>query len=222
MAHDMKLTKNIAYSEKRYKIKEKFTLYLQQGGFPETIHLEPELKYKIMQSYIDLVMFKDVVERYNISRPDILLNIVRYLINNIGREFSVHRYFKLLKSQGIKISKDYLYVLLEYLSDTYYFFFVEKYSYTIKSRMVTPKKIYLIDNGIFTYMAKTLTQDLGWLYENLVFITLKRLGYEIYYYKCMRMACIPLSSLCTKHQQVERPSGIFINRIDISFSPNDG
>ncbi len=183
LAHDMKLTKNIAYSEQRYKIKEKFTLYLQQGGFPETIHLEPELKYKIMQSYIDLVMFKDVVERYNISRPHVLLNLVRYLINNVGREFSVHRYFKLLKSQGIKIGKDYLYVLLEYLSDTYYFFFVEKYSSAMKSRMVAPKKIYLIDNGIFTYMSKTLTQVLGWLYENLVFITLKRLGHEVYYYK---------------------------------------
>jgi len=183
LAHDMKLRKNIAYSDKKYKIKEKFNVYLHQGGFPEIVHLEPELKYKIIQSYVDLVMFKDVVERYNISRPDILLNLVRNLINNIGREFSVHSYFKFLKSQSIKISKDYLYALMECLSDTYYFFFIEKYSPTIKARIITPKKIYLIDNGIFTYMSKTLTRDLGWLYENLVFITLKKRGYDVYYYK---------------------------------------
>ena len=72
---------------------------------------------------------------------------------------------------------------MEYLSDTYYFFFIEKYSPKIKSRTLAPKKVYLVDNGLFTYMSKTLTKDIGWLYENLVFVTLKRMGFDVYYYK---------------------------------------
>jgi len=182
-AHNIELERNVLYSDIRYKIQELFQLYLSQGGFPETININPELKYKVIQSYLDLVMFKDVIERYHVTRPDILLNLIRYLVRTMAREFSIHGYYKLIKSQDIKIGKDYLYLLMEYLADTYYFFFVEKFSYKVKLRTIAPKKVYLVDNGLFTYMSKTLTKDTGWLYENMVFITLKRMGYDVYYYK---------------------------------------
>ena len=179
----LKFKKTSVYGPERYKIMKLFEEYLYSGGFPEVCNLDVNKRCTILQNYYDIVMFRDVIERYKLSNIDIVKDVFKLLINNFARLFSVNNFYNTLKSMNKSVSKDNLYSLISYLEDTLYFSFVPLYSDSAKIRMVNPKKDYVIDNGLIYCLMTKSTIDEGWLYENLVAIELIRRGYELNYYK---------------------------------------
>lgn len=88
----------------------------------------------------------------------------------------------LIKSQGYKVSKDSLYDYANYLEDAYLLFSVPLYSESIRKVQSNPKKIYAIDTGLVRAMTFDPGKDLGRLFENLIYLDLRRRGFEVYYY----------------------------------------
>ena len=162
------------------KIKNEFWNYLE-WSFPEITFLSDEnLKYKTYKEYLDVMIFRDLIQRYEIKNDKALYYFIKRMLSNVAKEFSVNKIFNELKSNGIKISKEYLYTWLKYLEDIYLVFVNEKFSYSIPKREFSVKKAYAIDNwfvNLFTF------SDIGKKLENLVYIELKRRWNEIYYYK---------------------------------------
>lgn len=153
--------------------------YLAVGGFPEVQKLDPALRVTVLQGYIDSVLLRDVVERYNIANITVLKYLVRHIMNAPGGKFSVNKFYNTMRSMQVKCTKNSLYKYLDYLTDAYLFYRVPIHSRSEKARLVNPAKIYTIDTGLLQAMTFRNSADNGPLLENLVFMQLRRLGFSL-------------------------------------------
>ncbi len=155
--------------------------YLKTGGFPEVQFCEKHDRIEILQGYIESVVFKDVIERHGISNVKVLKFLSKHIMNSPGGLFSVTKFHNTLKSMGFKCSRDSLYGFIDHLEDAFLFFRVPVHSRSEKSRTTKPNKIYTIDTGLLCAMTFRNSSDNGMLLENMVFMHLRRQGYEIEY-----------------------------------------
>jgi uncharacterized protein len=102
-------------------------------------------------------------------------------MNSAGGRFSVNKFYNTLKSMSIRCTKNSLYEYLDHLMDAYVFFKVPIHSRSEKSRMINPVKMYSIDTGLLNAMIFRNSMNSGMLFENLVFLKLRRDGYDIEY-----------------------------------------
>jgi len=157
--------------------------YLLLGGFPETLFLPHDYHSALLQNYINTVVYRDVLERYNISNVHAVKTFLLYCLKQLAAPFSITKLYQSLKSQGIAIGKNSLFEYLEYFEDAYALFAVPIYHFSEKVRQVNPKKLYSIDPGIIcAYSIKQSFERAAQL-ENAVFIALRHIYKEIYYYK---------------------------------------
>lgn len=175
------LEKNFEYSSQRYLIKKYLSDYLRNGGFPETVIFKDQ-QMEILKNYTELIIYKDLVERYNIRNLSLVKHMLKYLLTNISAPFSVHSYRNVL-SQEMAVKEETISEYLSYMEDAYIVFPVSIFSYSIKKQQANPKKIYCIDNGLRNVVSFQFSKDEGRLAENLVFISLIRNGKEVYYWK---------------------------------------
>lgn len=179
----LKADKEEVYSSKRYILLKELDNYLYTGGFPEVINMEPQIRCEILQNYFNVLVFRDIIERYSINQTDIIKDMLIYLVNAPSQLFSVNAYYNYLKSQNRAISKDSLYLFSDYIDNTMYFFFVPIYSNSKRKQNSNPKKAYIIDTGLSNCLLKRPGTNTGRNFENVVFIELKRRNKEVYYYK---------------------------------------
>lgn len=155
--------------------------YLDIGGFPEVQRIDKQDRVEILQGYVESVIFKDVVERHNVSNVKALKLLAKQIMNTPGGLFSVTKFHNTLKSMGIKCSREHLYNFIDYLEDAFLFFRVPVHSRSEKARANQPNKIYTIDTGLLQAMLFRNSSNVGLLLENMVFLHLRRQGYEIEY-----------------------------------------
>lgn len=155
--------------------------YMSKGGFPEIVNAPDEIRKKTLSNYFEVMLFRDIIERYQLTNTLPLKLFVKRLLGNISKEFTVNKLFNNLKSEGIKISKDSLYNYMDYCTDSYILIPVNNYSESGDKQII--KKIYSIDTGLSAQFSFTLSKDYGRLFENIILLELKRRGKEIYYFK---------------------------------------
>lgn len=172
------------YSTKgKAKIQGKFKDYLFKGGFPETIFYDDSLRLKILQNYFEVMLYRDIIERNSINDVQKLKHFIKKVISNVSRPLSLNKIYNDFKSQGITISKDTLYEFPSYLEDAYYIFFLNAYSDSTAKKDFFSKKSYVVDTGLGNALSFKFSEDRGRIIENLVFIELKRRGWEVYYHR---------------------------------------
>jgi uncharacterized protein len=164
---DVDFTAAELYTEKgRGQFYRELNQFLNWGGFPEVVLTKNlDLKQHLIMSYIDTMLFRDVVERHNISNILALNELFYRMINSFTKEFSINKCYNTMQSQGIKVGKDTLHQYAAYLEETLFIYQVEN-SY---SPRLQPKKVYLVDNGLYHYKNGTV-EDRGKLFENRVFL----------------------------------------------------
>ena len=177
------------YSEKnRAVILNKFKNYLKNGGFPETVNLPIIQKTEILRTYFYVTLYKDLIERYEITSIHVIKYFIGKLADNLSKHFSINKIYNQLRSQGLKMDKNLLYQLIEYIENVYLAFPIQRYDYSFSVRSKSDKKLYFIDNGLLNILTHNFTDNLGKLLENAIYIFLKtNYGsiYEnnIFYYK---------------------------------------
>jgi len=175
---------NLYSSERLSYIKKAFFEYLRFGGFPEVVLEErEELKRKILSDYAILVIYRDLAERYEIKNLALLKFIIKYVFQNPATFLSLNKFYHNLKSFGYKLSRETLSNYLAYLEEIYAIFQVPLFTFSLREQQRNPKKIFIIDNGFKTLYTLPLKEDYSQLYENLVFLQLRRKYSEIYYFK---------------------------------------
>jgi len=155
--------------------------YLQVGGFPEVQNLNPRDRYDLLKSYVDVVLLRDVIERHSVSNVHALRWLVRHLLGAPAGLFSVHRFHRDLKSQGIAVSKNTLHEFLAYLEDAFLIRIVWLDAPSERKRMVNPRKIYPVDPGFIPIFARYGTPNIGPALETVVLLELERRGAEVRY-----------------------------------------
>ncbi len=98
----------------------------------------------------------------------------------VATSFSPAHYTAQKHKNPCSILQDYLssHAKIIYLVQTLPFF-----SYSLKEQMSRQKKIYCIDSGIRNAIGSTFSRDMGRTAENIVFLSLKRMGSEVFYWK---------------------------------------
>jgi len=166
------------------KIVEKSREYLSQGGFPEICFLDKNLHMRTLQEYFNVMLFKDIIERYKRKSHSYLLKyFVKRLLSCISMPVSIHKIYNELKSQGYKIDKNLLYHLLAELNSVYFFFPLHKYNFSAIKREKGEKKIYIADNGLANAISFNFSENKGVMLENAVFMQFRSNGSQIYFYK---------------------------------------
>ncbi len=174
--------KTLPYSEDRLEIKKQFSKYLTEGGYPAILTSKSQHE-TILKNYFESMIFKDIVERYNISNIKRLKVIAGLLFESTASEMSYTKTTNKLKSIGFPLSKNTLIEYISYFEDAYLFFQNMKYEYSLTKQMGSIKKIYCIDNGLLNAVSFKFSENKGKLLENLAYLELKRRNKEVYYHR---------------------------------------
>lgn len=157
--------------------------FLQYGGFPEAVSLDRRFFNDLLQGYIDSVIYRDIVERYNISNVHAIRELITFCLQNLSSLISINKIYNTFKSQGESIGKNSLYEFMGYLEDAYCIFSVPIFSHSRRKQVVNPKKIYGVDQGFITaYTVKPQFEESSRL-ENAVFCRLRQRIENVFYYK---------------------------------------
>ncbi|MEJ1961545.1 MAG: hypothetical protein WDO56_08385 [Gammaproteobacteria bacterium] len=85
---------------------------------------ETALRQRILKEYGDLVFYKDLVERYRVSNPLVLRQLLKYCLGNPASLLNVHKLYSDFQSRGFELLKNTLYNYLGYLGESYIVFSV--------------------------------------------------------------------------------------------------
>ncbi|HBL31359.1 MAG TPA: ATPase, partial [Acidobacteria bacterium] len=141
------------------------------------------LRIELLQSYVDTVLFRDVVERYGVSQVSALRWLVRQCLRNPGGSFSVHRLHQDLKAQGHGVAKDAVHALLGHLQDAFLVSAVALATESERQRNSNPRKLYPVDPGLIRAFDTSGRTNLGHALETAVLNELQRRRAEVGYVK---------------------------------------
>ncbi|MBA4371216.1 MAG: ATPase [Coriobacteriaceae bacterium] len=158
----------------RSELEAAFLEYLRGGGFPGVQSMEPVDRRRTLQDYVDLVIFRDVVDRWDVGNLVALKWLVSHLLSSFSREFTVNRIYHDLKSQGVAIGRDTLHAYLGHLVDARLLCTINVRRASYRARQVNPRKVYAVDPGLAAAVAHPSADDTGHLLENAVYLELRR------------------------------------------------
>lgn len=159
-----------------------FDLYLKSGGFPfiaKTNHTQEE-NFQIIDGIYSTVVTRDISKRHNISNLEMFNRVVRFVLENLGKNFSAKTIFDFFKSQHRSIAIETIYNYLAWLEEAFIVYRCNRYDIQGKEVLKTQEKYYLSDIGFkysqFGYSPKAVASVL----ENIVYLELRRRGYSVY------------------------------------------
>lgn len=160
---------------------EAFEKYVKYGGLPYLINLRlaDEVVYDYLRSIYNTILFKDVVARYRVRNVAFLENLVEYLADNTGSLVSAKKISDFLKSQKIKISPNVVLNYLAHLTAAFFVFRVPRSEIVGKKLFEIGEKYYFEDLGLRHTLIGYKHPDINKVLENLVFLHLKILGYDV-------------------------------------------
>lgn len=156
--------------------------YLRNGGYPEVV-ASRQLTRSYLDTLFDSIIWKDVAKRHNVRNVTDLNDLAIYLISNFCNPFSASELTTELGLSSVHTTKKYM----DYLHEPYLFYYLSRYNNKLKLMKKAPRKVYVVDNGFVASKAFALSDNLGRLLENQVFIELLRRGYDaeksMFYYR---------------------------------------
>ena len=155
--------------------------YLRNGGYPEVVNSRPLIR-SYLETLFDSIVWKDVAKRHNVRNITDLNDLALYLVSNFCNPVSANDLTEELGFSSVNTTRKFM----DYLHEPYLFFFLPRYNAKLKIMKKAPRKVYVVDNGFVQAKAFALSDNLGRLFENQVFIELLRRGYNtdktIFYY----------------------------------------
>ncbi len=170
-------------ARRRLLIQNGFDQYWERGGFPEVAGLDRRLRIRTHQEYWGAMLFRDLIERHDISHPRAVSDLAHWLVENIASLYSVNRLTGYLKALGYRVPKSAVASYLNWFEDAFFLFTVRIFDASLARANANPKKIYCVDHSLVASVSSGILVNTGHLLENLVFTALRRATSEIFYYK---------------------------------------
>ncbi|MBN1672625.1 MAG: ATP-binding protein [Kiritimatiellae bacterium] len=158
----------------RNRIVARFDRFLLAGGYPEVMGFDEATRVKTLQSYFEIMLYRDVVERFDVKRPHLVKDFARRLLSQNAQVFSVHKYYRELRSRNVRVTKDTLYAFVEHFVDACFAVEVGKCDASEAKRAQALKKYYVNDTGLLTACAFLPADRVGLLLESFVLLELRK------------------------------------------------
>ena len=194
--------------------------YIRNGGYPEVV-ASRQLVRSYLDTLFDSIVWKDVAKRHHVRNITDLNNLAMYLVSNFCNPLSANELTEELDFSSVNTTKKFM----DYLHEPYLFYYLSRYNNKLKLMKKAPRKVYVIDNGFVAAKAFAVSENLGRLLENQVFIELIRRGYDtdktMFYYRsrndkevdfvlrkgthveCLVQVCYDMSSTKTEKREVD-------------------
>lgn len=167
----------------RSAVEKQFREYLVQGGFPEAQGMVPAMREVLLQGYVDTLLLRDVVERYQVTQAAALRWLTRHCLRNPAGLLSVHGIHRDLKAQGHAVAKDTLHALFGYLIDAFLVSAVPIATESERQRNSNPRKVYPADPALVAAFDRSGRANIGRALETVVLNELERRRAEVAYVK---------------------------------------
>jgi len=157
------------------KLKNAFDEYTNESAFPEIVLTKAKSEQlKLLHGYFDTMLLKDLAEHYKIPNTSMLRYFVKRIMGNLTKPTSINAIYKDIKSQGLKVSKDDLYLWANYICEIFMFVRIPKYDRSLIREQKSLDKYYCIDIGMRNAILMPQSNDNGKKLENIVLMQLNR------------------------------------------------
>jgi predicted AAA+ superfamily ATPase len=155
---------------------ESVTKFMNDGGIPLFIKTgETSYLHQLLRD----ILYRDIIARHGIRNGKVVEEITLYLISNIAKPYSLNGLKKIFELGSANSVSDYV----SWLEDSYLFFTLPRFSWSLKSVAVNPKKIYSIDTGFARANSASFSSDAGRLFENMIYLSLRQKFNNLYYFR---------------------------------------
>ncbi|OYX09681.1 MAG: hypothetical protein B7Z16_18565, partial [Algoriphagus sp. 32-45-6] len=162
-------------SEAISRIQADFNDYMKFGGFPLVVQ---EQDLELINTYFQDILYRDIIARYRISQVNELKQISLYLASNTGKLFS---FSTLQLISGVK-STNSVKSYLDYLGQSYLFFYLKKFDYSLKKQIMNSRKVYAIDPAVSNRLGFRFSENRGRVLETIIFLQLLRMKQDVFYH----------------------------------------
>ena len=156
--------------------------YLRLGGYPETLDAR-SLTKSYLGTLFDSIIWKDVAKRHHVRNITDLNNLAMYLLSNFCNPYTANSLAEEIGMSSVSTINKFM----DYLHEPYLFFYLSRYDNKLKLMKKAARKVYVVDNGFVCSKGFNLSENLGRLLENQVFVELLRRGYDtektLFYYR---------------------------------------
>lgn len=127
------------------KIAILFDKYLSMGGFPHLFSVEETLLRKrlLQEDIIEKVIYRDLVIRYGIKKPDILEKLFLYLVNQSSDILNVTSI-----ASSLKLSRESVQEYIRYLQGAYLVMMAPRFAFSVETSLRANPKLYIMDVGL--------------------------------------------------------------------------
>jgi predicted AAA+ superfamily ATPase len=155
---------------------ESVTKFMNDGGIPLFIKTgETSYLHQLLRD----ILYRDIIARHGIRNGKVVEEITLYLISNIAKPYSLNGLKKIFELGSANSVSDYV----SWLEDSYLFFTLPRFSWSLKSVAVNQKKIYSIDTGFARANSASFSSDAGRLFENMIYLSLRQKFNNLYYFR---------------------------------------
>ncbi len=178
----LEITDESANNGDRFKIRYLLDEFLAYGGYPEVVLADLPAKPRVLRNYYDILVYKDMVDRFAIRNAGLLKGLLKHLVTRVGSSVSLNAYYLGLLPKN-RVSRETVMDYVSYFQQNGLISLIPMFSDSEKTRRVNPRRVYCLDNGMRNAVSFNLVQDEERLAKNAVYGALKRTGREIFYWK---------------------------------------
>ena len=155
--------------------------YILYGGLPLVLSKKTdEEKSKYLKDLFDQTYIKDIIERNNIQRVDILDSIINMLASSVGSLTNPKKIYDTFVSNGEKgISSNTVNSYIKYIEDSFIVNKSDRYDVKGKKYIQTPQKYYFSDIGLRNARLNFRQQEENHIMENIIYNELIVRGYNV-------------------------------------------
>lgn len=158
-----------------------FDDYVRYGGMPGSYPYQSnEKKYEYIKDVYSTILMRDLVEKYKIRNKQEFMSIAEFMMDNIGNLLSPNNISKTLNNSDSEITRKTVTKYISYLENAFLFYEAKRFDVKGKKYLSTNSKYYLSDVSFRYAVNGTKNMDFGRVYENIVYLELRRREYEVY------------------------------------------
>jgi predicted AAA+ superfamily ATPase len=171
---------NLRFSPRKPELRRLYEDFSTLGGFPGV--RKTQFPAETLREYYHAMFALDIIERFRVKDARMFEDYLKLQISRFASLSSISNLEKELKSFGHRGSKATLLKYIGYAKETLLLFEVSLFSPKVRNQLLYPRKVYGIDQGLLNAIRFSTSEDRGRIFENMVFLELRRRGHEVFYF----------------------------------------